>query len=148
MMPSGSDKAHCIRRFIDSIIAAGSHLIGGPPRTTGSRGTMSLPQRGDTHWLKRSRAGGPTQAPWTSSSARRSSRVFRDQSGVSCQDLLLVPYNRFLVPKDLELIPDHHGEALLIIQNLRLVPDDHRFVCDDRLLVLERRLCHWWSRLA
>jgi len=67
---------------------------------------------------------------------------------VSRQDLLLVPYDRFLVPQDLELIPDHHGEALLIIQNLRLVSDDHPFVRDDRLLVPERRLCHWWSRLA
>src|SRR6266496_991449 len=147
MMPSGSDKAHCIRRFIDSIIAAGSHLIGGPPRTTGSRGTMSLPQRGDTHWLKRSRAGGPTQAPWTSSSARRSSRVFRDLSGVRCQDLLLVPYDCFLIAEDLELVPDHHGQALLIVENLGLVPDDYPFICNHRLLISERRLRHWWSPL-
>jgi len=67
---------------------------------------------------------------------------------VSRKDLLLVPYDCFLVAEDLELVSDHYGQALLIVQNLRLVPEDYPFVCDDRLLIPERRLRHWWSRLA
>jgi len=66
---------------------------------------------------------------------------------VSRQDLLLVLDDRLLIPQDLGLIPEQQVEASLIPQNLRLVSDDHPIVCDDRLLVPERRLCHWYSLL-
>jgi hypothetical protein len=56
--------------------------------------------------------------------------------------LLLVPYNGFLVPQNLELIGEQECESNLIPQELLLIPDDYSLVCDDRLLVPESRLCH------
>src|SRR5438105_14691759 len=103
---------------------------------------MSSPLRGDTHWLRSSIAGDPIPAPSTSSSARGSSRILRDQSGVRRQNLLLVSDDRFLIAQNPLLIPNYHWEALLILQKLRLVPDDYPLICDDRLLISERRLCH------
>jgi hypothetical protein len=67
---------------------------------------------------------------------------------VGRQDLLLIPYDRFLIPENLELVPDHHWQALLIVENLRLVPDDYPFIRDDRLLILECRLCHCLASLG
>jgi hypothetical protein len=59
------------------------------------------------------------------------------------QDLLLVFYDRLLVPQDLDLIADHHREPILIPQDLLLVRNDDTIACDDPLLILERRLCHY-----
>jgi hypothetical protein len=58
------------------------------------------------------------------------------------QDLLLVLYNGFLVPQNLELIVEQECESNLIPQELLLIPDDYSLVGDDRLLVAESRLCH------
>jgi hypothetical protein len=58
------------------------------------------------------------------------------------QDLLLVLYDRLLVPQDLDLVADHQRKSILIPQDLLLVRNDHTIACDDPLLILERRLCH------
>jgi hypothetical protein len=58
------------------------------------------------------------------------------------QDLLLVPYDGFLVSQNLELIGEQEWESNLIPQELLLIPDDYSLVCDDRLLVPESRLSH------
>jgi len=58
------------------------------------------------------------------------------------EDLLLIPDDGFLVPQNLELIAEQKSEPDLIVQELFLIPDDHRFVRDDFLLVLESGMRH------
>jgi hypothetical protein len=61
------------------------------------------------------------------------------------QNLPLILDDDFLVPQNLELIAKQKGEPNLIVQKLLLIPDDHRLVGDDSLLVLESGLRHWRS---
>jgi hypothetical protein len=58
------------------------------------------------------------------------------------KDFLLILDDRLLVPQNLELIAEQKGEPDLIIQKLFLIPDDHRLVRDDFLLVFESGLRH------
>ena len=61
------------------------------------------------------------------------------------QDLLLVFYNRVLVPQNPGLIAEQLRESLLIVQDLSLIRDDNPIIRDKRPLVLEGRLCHCLS---
>jgi hypothetical protein len=58
------------------------------------------------------------------------------------ENLLLIPDNCLLVPQNLELISQQKIEPNLIVQELLLIPDDHRLVGDDFLLVFESGLRH------
>jgi hypothetical protein len=59
------------------------------------------------------------------------------------KDLLLILNDRSLVAQDLGLVAEQKHQALLILQDLRLISDDNAIVGDNGLLIPERRLCHW-----
>jgi hypothetical protein len=63
------------------------------------------------------------------------------------KNFLLILDDRLLVPQNLELIAEQKSQPNLVIQELFLIPDDHRLVRDDFSLVAQSGLRHCPSLL-